>query len=129
MDEKTKVLIVEDDLFLSDLYKMEFEKYGFLVTQAFDGADALAKVSLEKPAIIILDLILPEFSGLEVLEKIKGDQTLGKTPIVVLSNLRDEEVIKKALALGADGYIIKATLTPKQVVEEAKKYLNNSASN
>lgn len=119
-----KVLIIEDDNFLSDLYKMEFEKEGFEVIQAFDGLDGLAKLSSQNPAIAVLDLILPELSGLELLKKIKSGAKVPPIPIIVLSNLRDEEKIKEALTLGAQGYIIKPTLTPKQVVEEVKKYLN-----
>ena len=118
-----KVLIVEDDQFLSDLYKMQLQKEGFKVVQSFDGLDALAKIANESPSIVLLDLILPEISGLEVLKKAKSNSLTSKVPIVILSNLRDEEKIKEALGLGATGYIIKPTLTPKQVVEELRKYL------
>lgn len=118
-----KVLLIEDDQFLSDLYKMQLEKEGFRVVQSFDGLDGLAKIGNESPSIVLLDLILPELSGLEVLKKAKSNSTTSKVPIVILSNLRDEEKIKEALSLGAEGYMIKPTLTPKQVVAELRKYL------
>ncbi len=118
-----KVLIVEDDQFLSDLYKMQLQKEGFKVVQSFDGLDGLAKIDNESPSIVLLDLILPEVSGMEVLKKSKSRPQTSKVPIVILSNLRDEDKIKEALSLGAEGYIIKPTLTPKQIVEELRKYL------
>ena len=118
-----KVLIIEDDNFLSDLYKIQFEKSGYKVVQAYDGLDGLSKISIESPSIVVLDLIMPELSGLEVLERLKKDPKFSAIPVVVLSNLRDEEKMKKALTLGAVGYIIKPTLTPKQIVEEVGKYI------
>ena len=118
-----KVLIIEDDNFLSDLYKIQFEKSGYKVVQSYDGLDGLSKISIETPSVVVLDLILPELSGLEVLERLKKDPKFGAIPVVVLSNLRDEEKMKKALTLGAVGYIIKPTLTPKQIVEEVGKYI------
>lgn len=118
-----KVLIIEDDNFLSDLYKMQFEKNGYKVVQSYDGLDGLSKVAIETPSVVVLDLILPEFTGLEVLERLNKDSKLSRIPVVVLSSLRDEKKIKEALALGAVGYIIKPTLTPKQVVEEVSKYI------
>lgn len=118
-----KVLIIEDDNFLSDLYKIQFEKSGYKVVQSYDGLDGLSKISLENPSVVVLDLIMPELTGLEVLERLKKDSKFSDLPIVVLSNLRDEEKIKKALTLGAVGYIIKPTLTPKQVVDEVSKYI------
>lgn len=118
-----KVLIIEDDNFLSDLYKIQFEKSGYKVVQSYDGLDGLSKISIETPSVVVLDLILPELSGLEVLERLKKDPKFSRLPVVVLSNLRDEEKIKKALTLGAVGYIIKPTLTPKQIVEEVGKYI------
>ncbi len=118
-----KVLIIEDDNFLSDLYKIQFEKSGYKVVQSYDGLDGLSKISIETPSVVVLDLIMPEFNGLEVLERVKKDPKLSNIPVVVLSSLRDEEKIKEALTLGAVGYIIKPTLTPKQVVEEVGKYI------
>lgn len=118
-----KVLIIEDDSFLSDLYKIQFEKEGYKVVQSYDGLDGLSKISIENPTVVVLDLILPELSGFEVLERLKKDPKFSRLPVVVLSNLRDEEKMKKALTLGAVGYIIKPTLTPKQVVEEVGKYI------
>ena len=118
-----KVLIIEDDNFLSDLYKIQFEKSGYKVVQSYDGLDGLSKISIETPSVVVLDLIMPEFNGLEVLERVKKDPKLSNIPVVVLSSLRDEEKIKEALTLWAVGYIIKPTLTPKQVVEEVGKYI------
>ena len=118
-----KVLIIEDDNFLSDLYKIQFEKSGYKVVQSYDGLDGLSKISIETPSVVVLDLILPELSGLEVLERLKKDPKFARIPVVVLSNIRDEEKMKKTLTLGAVGYIIKPTLTPKQIVEEVGRYI------
>ena len=118
-----KVLIIEDGSFLSDLYKIQFEKSGYKVVQSYDGLDGLSKISIETPSVVVLDLILPELSGLEVLERLKKDPKFARIPVVVLSNIRDEEKMKKTLTLGAVGYIIKPTLTPKQIVEEVGRYI------
>ncbi len=125
MPIEINILIIEDDTFLSELYKAELEKNGFHVFQAFDGLDGLAKISLVKPSLILLDLMMPELSGIEVLEKIKKEDNFKKIPVIILTTLRDPDTIKQVINLGAEGYLIKPALTPYQVVEEVLKFTHH----
>ena len=118
-----KILIIEDDPFLSDLYKNQLEKAGHTVLQAFDPSVGLKTVGTALPDLVILDLIMPKFSGMEILKKIKEDETLKLIRVIILSNIKDEKIVKEAIDLGAKGYIIKTNVTPDQVSEEIKKYL------
>lgn len=118
-----KILLVEDDSFLSDLYKNSLEKSGHNIFQSFEPEEALKTVLTAHPDLVILDLIMPHFSGLEVLKKIKADPKTALIPVIVLSNIRDEKIKKEALELGAKGYIVKTSTTPAQIPEEIKKYL------
>ena len=118
-----KILLIEDDPFLSDLYKNQLEKAKHTVLQSFDTAEGLKLISEIKPDLVILDLIMPKFSGMEILKKIKSNEELKEIKVIVLSNIKDENIIKDAKDLGADGYIIKTAITPGQISEEIKKYL------
>jgi len=118
-----RVLIVEDDHFLSDLYRSVLEGEGYLVSQAFDGLEGIANASKELPDLILLDLVLPELSGLEVLKKIKSSPNGKSLKVVILSNIKDEEIIASATQMGAEGYIVKRTISPNQIADEVKRYL------
>lgn len=118
-----KLLLIEDDPFLSDLYKDQLERAGHTVVQAFEPAEGLAAMAELKPDLTILDLIMPKFSGMELLRQTKEDRNLKEAKVVVLSNIKDEKIIQEAKALGAAGYIIKTSVTPDQICEEIKKYL------
>ena len=118
-----KILIIEDDHFLSDLYRSVLESDGYLVSQAFDGLEGIANTSKEQPDLILLDLVLPELSGLEVLKKIKSSPNGKGLKVVILSNIKDEEIIASATRMGAKGYIIKRAISPNQIADEVKKYL------
>jgi len=124
MKEQKKILIVEDETFLSNLLKINLEKEGFKVIQIFSGKDVSKQLlSQEKVDLILLDLILPDKNGFEVLEEIKKDPFLSKIPIIVLSNLGQEEDILKAKKLGVEDYFIKARESPQSIVEKIKKIL------
>jgi len=122
MPNGKKVLIVEDDKFLSLVLKSKLERDGFLVSEAVDGEIGLAKARSEKPDLILLDLILPKMSGFEFLEVAKTDPELTKIPVVVASNLGQDTDIQKAKGLGVLDYYVKAT-TP---VEEIAAMVNKS---
>ena len=119
-DKRPRVLIVEDDKFLLDMYVLKFNEHGFMVDVAMNGQEALTKITKEesKPDAVLLDLVMPGISGFEVLEKIKGEKLLPNSLIIILSNLGQKEDIDKCLALGADGYIVKASVTPAEVVNK-----------
>lgn len=110
---------------LSEMYKTKFEMEGFSVSQAFDGKDGLDKAKAEKPDIILLDIILPKLDGFLVLKEIKNDAVLKKTPILLLTNLGQDDDIKKGKSLGAEGYFVKANHSPAEIVEQIRQQLKN----
>ena len=102
-----KILLVEDDNFLSTILGNRLKKEGFVVLQALNGEEALSILKTERPSLIILDLILPKKSGFDVLETISADPQLNQIPVVVFSNLGQDSDIEKIKALGALEYRIK----------------------
>jgi DNA-binding response OmpR family regulator len=118
-----KVLIVEDDPFLADIYITKFTQEGFNVRMAGDGETGLQKLEEEKPEIILLDIILPRMDGFAVLKKIKEDPKFKDIPVLLLTNLGQKEEIERGLKLGASQYLIKAHHSPKEVIELVKKTL------
>ena len=121
--KKPLILLIEDDSLLIKMYKTKFTAEGFEVIVAEEGESGL-KMALENPVnFIILDIMMPKLSGLEVLETLR-QHPKGKTiPVIVLSNLDQEEKAQKALQLGAKEFLVKANFTPAQIVEKVRKYL------
>ena len=117
---KIPILIVEDDVFLADLYKTKFELEGFDVYVAYDGEKGLELISKKKPSAVLLDLILPKVNGFVVLENIKKDDKLKDIPVILLTNLSQKADVEKGLNLGAAGYLIKAHFMPSEVVAKIK---------
>ena len=114
------ILLVEDDPFLIDIYTTKFKEAGFNVEVASDGKEGLRKLNEEKFDLLVLDIVLPQIDGWEILRKIKNLKDL---KIVVLSNLGQKGEVEKGLKLGATKYLIKAHYTPSQVVDEIKEVL------
>ncbi len=121
--KKIKVLIVEDEETLSQMYSMKFEKEGFDVKASLDGADALEQAKSFKPDFILLDIILPGLDGFSVLGSLKEDKDLKKVPVIMLTNLGQSEDIEKGKKLGAIDYLVKANCTPMEVVEKVREHL------
>lgn len=117
MSKKT-ILLIEDDRFLRELMVRKLKEQGFEVFEAQDGAEGLQKIKEIKPNLVLLDLILPEKDGFEVLEEKKRDEEIKNIPVIVLSNLGQKEEIDKALALGATDYMVKANFSPNEIVEK-----------
>lgn len=120
------ILLVEDDSFLRDLISQKLRKEGLHILEAFDGEDALKKVKSERPHLILLDLILPGIDGFETLKQIRADEEVGKTPVIVLSNLGQKDDVEKAKRLGSTDYLIKAYNTPGEIVDRIKSVLAKS---
>lgn len=120
-----KILLVEDDPFLIDIYTKKLGNEGYQVIIANSGFRAINFLKQEKFDGMILDIVLPEMEGWEVLKKVRQELKL-KLKIIILSNLGQKEEIEKGLKLGADKYLIKAHYTPSQVAEEVKKVLAKS---
>lgn len=118
-----KILIVEDDPLTSRMYQQAFTFHNFEVEVSFDGEDGLEKVRKGKPTIILLDIMMPKMNGLKVLEKLEADPETKKIPVVMLTNLAEEQDAEAALSLGAIKYIIKSEYTPKQIVDMVKEII------
>jgi len=124
--EKTKihVLIVEDDVFLANIYKTKFDMEGFKVSTSENGEAGLNDVKKKKPDIVLLDILLPKMDGFVVLEKLKADPEVKSIPVILLTNLGQKDDVQKGLEMGAADYLIKAHFKPSEVVEKVRKILN-----
>ncbi|PIY95521.1 response regulator, partial [Candidatus Jorgensenbacteria bacterium CG_4_10_14_0_8_um_filter_39_13] len=111
MSEQKNILLVEDELLLSNILKSRLEKEGFKVFQARDGEMALKFLRETKPDIILLDIILPKISGFEILEELQKNPELQSAPVAIISNLGQESDIQKGRSLGAINYFVKAQVT------------------
>ena len=120
---KSKILLVEDDKMLADMYITKFSKEGLQVMRAEDGAEGLEKAKAEKPDLVLLDIIMPKLDGFAVLKEIKKEPGLENTHILLLTNLGQSEDVEKGRELGADDYFIKANHTPAEIVEKVKYML------
>lgn len=115
------ILIVEDDVFLADLYKTKFALEGFKVSVAYDGEKGLDLARKVLPDVILLDLVLPKMTGFEILAALKSENATKNIPIILLTNLSQKTDVEKGLKLGANDYLIKAHFMPSEVVEKIKK--------
>ena len=124
-DPAKKILIVEDDQYIRDLYVEALEDEGFFVENAADGEEGYRKIFQGGYDLVLLDIMLPKMNGLTILQKIQKE-TPPMHPnrmIVILSNLGHETTVAKAIALGARGYMIKSDYTPSQIISKVKEYL------
>lgn len=122
--QSIKILLVEDDLFLADLYVDILSSEGFTVLTANDGEAGL-KLGQDNPdaKLMLLDIMLPKMHGVDLLKHLKADPKTSQFPIVILSNLTEPRVIQEALNAGAAGYLVKVKYTPPQVVEKVKEFI------
>ena len=115
-----KIAIIEDDATISQMYRMKFEADGFNVRLASNGIIGVSLIESFRPDVILLDIQMPEMDGAEALRRIRS-HAWGKTiPVIVLTNLGEEEAPREMRSLGIQGYIVKANLTPRQVVAQVK---------
>ena len=121
----TKIAIIEDDPVISQMYRMKFEADGFEVQLANDGKKGVALVEHFSPDIILLDIQMPEMSGDEALAAIRKSPAGKDIPVIILTNLGEEEAPKTIRGLGIHSYIVKAELTPRQVVQRVKDALGS----
>lgn len=122
---KTKVLIVDDDKFLLNMYSIKFSKKNFEVSSATSGEEAFAKIKDGyTPDIILLDIVMPGMDGFEVLSTLRKDNISPNALVIMLTNQGQLSDIEKAKSFGISGYIIKATTIPSEVVEEVERIYN-----
>lgn len=112
-----KILVAEDDDFLINAYKVKLEKNNFEVIIAKDGEEALEQLRSNTPDVLVLDLIMPKKDGFAVLSEIQTDETLSKVPVIVASNLGQEDDIEKAKKLGAKEFIVKSNFKMSDLVD------------
>lgn len=122
----TKIAIIEDDSAIHQMYRMKFESEGFDVQLASDGRAGVELVKNFKPDLILLDLQMPEVDGLAALQEIRGHDWGRDIPVIILTNLGEEESPKELRQYTVSGYIVKAELTPRQVVARVKEVLGVS---
>lgn len=124
MNQAKKILIVEDDQFLREFYQELLQSEGFIVDVAADGEAAQNQAGQGGYDLILLDIMLPKKDGLQILKDLKMSPPRQKNgPIVVLTNLGQDAIVKQSFALGATGYLIKSAMNPDQVLREIKSYL------
>ncbi|MFH1744756.1 MAG: response regulator [bacterium] len=123
-----KVLLVEDDSFLRDICSKKLTKEGFTVYEAIDGAQALDSAGKVEPDVILLDIVLPAVDGFQILYGIRNhsNKKINKAPVIMLSNLGQDDDIKRAMDMGANDYLVKAHFTTEEIVEKVKGVLEKN---
>ncbi|EKE19543.1 MAG: hypothetical protein ACD_8C00143G0015 [uncultured bacterium] len=124
MSNEKKIMIVEDDVFIRDIYQVKFSREGFDVIVAEDGIKALEILKSVVPDIIMLDIIMPYMNGIEVLKKIKAIEALKDVPVIMLTNISEKEKVDEGLELGIADYLIKSHFTPSEVLAKVNSLLN-----
>lgn len=127
MPDSKKILLIEDDAEIVEMYMMAFREAGFELESALSGSEArekINKINKEEPIkldLILLDLTLPDISGLELLRDLRNSKKTQEIPVVVLSNYTGEDIKKECQNLGIDEYIVKVEVTPQELVEIIKR--------
>jgi len=121
-----KIAIIEDDIAISQMYRMKFEVEGFMVESADNGKVGVEMVEKFKPDIILLDIMMPEMNGDEALEIIRSKEWGKSIPVIILTNTGQQEAPDSLKSLGVSDYIVKAEKTPKEVAEIVKVTLGIS---
>lgn len=118
-----KILIAEDDFFIRDIYSEVFTLSGYEVHVAVDGADALEKLKNQTFDMVLLDIMMPKMTGIDVLKNLRTlPVPIKETPVFIITNLGQQNIIEEAFKIGMDGYIIKSQVTPQQIVNEINTY-------
>jgi len=126
LKQKQKILLVEDDDGIREMYRMKLELEKYDVMTAGDGKEALRLIKKRKPGLVLLDILLPQKDGFEVLSEVRQseDKKVKNIPVVILSNLSHIDDREEAEKLGASGYLVKAEVTPQEVADKASELLN-----
>lgn len=118
------ILLVEDDLFIRELYQRVLEKSGYRVITAQDGEECLRAI-YHNPDLVLLDIMLPKINGLEVLKRIREDDLVANIPIILLTNLGQEDIMEKASKLDISSYLIKMRIAPNDLVKHIDAFFKN----
>jgi sigma-B regulation protein RsbU (phosphoserine phosphatase) len=120
--EGKKVLLVEDDIFVSDVYSTRLLKEGYQVFLMNNGRDAVSWLETNIPDIVLLDIMMPYMDGIEVLKELRQKDSCKEVPVIMLTNLSEKENIREALSLGANDYLIKSHFTPSEIVTKVNVF-------
>jgi len=125
LNDSKKILLAEDDPLILRVYERNFKANGYEVEIALDGEQAIAKLAImdPKPTLILMDVMMPKFSGFDVLRHIKKTGDLKNIPVVMLTNLSGEEYAQKAIEIGAVTYLVKSQYSAKEVVEKVNELI------
>lgn len=121
-----KVLLIDDDEALTTIFTAALTKEGFQVVTANTGQEGINKATTEAPNLILLDQVLPDFSGNDILKQLKLDEKTKNIPVIILSNFSQEELVKEAINAGAADYVFKYQVEPKDVIEKIKRTLGQT---
>ncbi len=117
-DAKYKVLIIDDDPFVSEIFAPSMKKKGLAVAVASDGLSGLELIKKEPPDIILLDIVMPGMDGYGVLQELKSKPETANIPVIMLSNLAQQEDIERSMSTGADGFLMKHQSLPSEVADK-----------
>lgn len=120
---KAKILFIEDDITLVKMYERKFTSDGYEVSIAYDGLEGLEKATKEKPDLVLLDIMLPKLDGLALFKKMRSVPETFNTPVILLTNFGQEDAVFECFKLGAVDYLVKADVTPQQVVKKVENFL------
>lgn len=122
MPSECHILLVEDELYLRSLYERVLLQANFRVSTAVNGEDGLVKAA-DLPDLILLDIMMPIMNGIDALKRLKANEKTKNITVVLLTNLGQENVIRKALEMGARGYLMKMRISPYDLVDRVKEFL------
>lgn len=118
-----KILVIEDDLILIELYSKKFRNQGFEIITAYDGEQGIERMKAYKPDLVLLDIMMPNMTGVRVLELAKANNELKNIPIVMLTNIDSKEAIESFKKKGAFDFLVKSDFSPDQIVEKTKEII------
>ncbi len=121
--KRFKILVVEDENFLLDLYQTKLIQEGYEVLIGSNGVEGVELATKHLPDLILLDILMPEIDGYAMLKKIKANHKTKNIPVIIFSNLSQKTEIEKGLKLGARDFIVKTSVTPTQLAKKVKEYL------
>lgn len=124
MEKTNKIFIVEDEKFLREMLEDKFKSENFPTDSVVTGKEALTYLEKEKPGLIILDLLLPDVNGFEILAKIRSEERIKNIPVIVLTNYDQKEDIERCKKLGISGFMVKTSFSLNEIVAEARRALN-----
>ncbi len=122
------ILLVEDDEMIRELFVSEFQSAGLQINGAADGTHGMQELRTGKYDVLLLDIMLPDTNGLELLKTIKSDPVLQKTKVIMMTNLGNDQVLSEAMQAGAAGYLVKANFNPDEMIQQVKKIISTEVT-